>query len=86
MEKAKAKKQGGTNNGYDIQMHPERADIPPQGLDRRLLTVAAISDFHCQIGALNWYHFTSNGFIWSERMSKIEHELSMFSQIQSQVM
>ena len=33
-------------------MHPQRANIPLQGLDRRALTVGAISGPHSQPGAL----------------------------------
>ena len=29
-------------------MHPQRANIPPQGLDRRAITVRAISGPHAQ--------------------------------------
>ena len=43
-------------------MHPQRANIPLQGLDRRALTVGAISGPHSQPGALLWRHFTSRGF------------------------
>ena len=32
-------------------MHPQRANIPLQGLDRRALTVGAISGPHSQPGA-----------------------------------
>ena len=50
-------------------MQPQRANIPPQGLDRRALTVGAISGPtsgpHNQVGALLWCHFTSYGFTWS---------------------
>ena len=35
-------------------MHPQRANIPLQGLDRRVLTVRGISGPHCQIAALHW--------------------------------
>ena len=37
-------------------MHPQRANIPLQGLDRRALTVGAISGPHSQPGALLWRH------------------------------
>ena len=40
-------------------MHPQRANIPLQGLDRCALTVGAISGPHSQPGALLWRHFTS---------------------------
>ena len=36
-------------------MHPQRANIPLQGLDRRALTVEAISGPHSQPGALLWH-------------------------------
>ena len=47
-------------------MHPQRANIPLQGLDRRTLTEVAISGPHSQIaiGDLLWRHFTSRGFTW----------------------
>ena len=45
-------------------MHPQRTNIPLQGLDRRALTVGAISGPHSQTGALLWRHFTSHGFTW----------------------
>ena len=48
-------------------MHPQRPNIPLQGLDRRVLTIRAISGPHCQIGVLHWCHFTSCGFTWSEK-------------------
>ena len=38
-------------------MHPQRANIPLQGLDRRALTVGAVSGPHSQPGALLWCHF-----------------------------
>ena len=43
-------------------MHPQRAIIPLQGLDRRALTVGAILGSQSQLGALLWRHFTSQGF------------------------
>ena len=49
---------------YDVYMHPQRANIPLQGLDRPALTVGAISGPHSQPGALLWRHFTSRGFTW----------------------
>ena len=52
---------------YDEYMHPQRANIPLQGLDRRALTVGAISGPHSQPGALLWRHFASRGFIWSAK-------------------
>ena len=48
-------------------MHPQKADIPLQGLDRCVLIVRAISGPHCQIGALNWYHFTMQSWIYMVR-------------------
>ena len=58
--KTKTKKQDDTNgrvySGCDIRMHPQRANIPLQGLDGYLLTMAAISGPHCQIRALHWHH------------------------------
>ena len=45
-------------------MHPQRANIPLQGLDRRALTVGAISGPHSQPGALLWCHFTSHGSVY----------------------
>ena len=48
-------------------MHPQRANIPLQGLDRCALTVGAISGPHSQPGALLWHHFTSRGFTWSAK-------------------
>ena len=45
-------------------MQPQKANIPLQGLDRRALTVGAISGPHSQNGALLWHHFTSHGFTW----------------------
>ena len=45
--KAKTKKQNYTNSrvksGYNVCMHPQRANTSLQGLDRRVLTVGAIS-------------------------------------------
>ena len=48
-------------------MHPQRANIPLQGLDKRAMTVRAISGPHSQLGALLWCHFTSRGFTWSAK-------------------
>ena len=45
----------------------KRANIPLQGLDRRVLTVGGISGLKCQIGTLNWCYFTSCGFTWLEK-------------------
>ena len=47
-----------------MYMHPQRANTPLQGLDRRALTVRAISGPHSQIRALLWCRFTSQGFTW----------------------
>ena len=44
---------------YDVYLHPQRINIPLQGLDKHALTVGAISGPHRQIGALLWRHFTS---------------------------
>ena len=49
---------------YTYYMHPQRANTILQGLDRRALTVGAISGPHSQLGALLWHHFTSRGFTW----------------------
>ena len=55
-------------DSYDVCMHPQRANIPLQGLDRRALTVGAISGPHSQPGALLWRHFTTScGFPWSAK-------------------
>ena len=51
-------------------MHPQWANIPLQGLDRRELTVGAISGPHSQIGALHWCHFTSHGFTLSAKSAQ----------------
>ena len=45
-------------------MHPQRANIPLQGLDRRALTVGAISGPHSQPGALLWRHFMHQSWIY----------------------
>ena len=47
-----------------MHMHPQRTNIPLQGLHRRALTVEAILGPHSQPGALLWCHFTSRGFTW----------------------
>ena len=46
-------------------MHPQRANIPLQGLDIRALTVGATSGptANRELGALLWRHFISRGFI-----------------------
>ena len=71
LAKAKTKKQDDTNgrvkSSCDVHMHPQRANIPLQGLDSDVLTLGTISGPHCKIGALQWYHFTSNGFAWLEK-------------------
>ena len=54
-------------SSYDMYMHPQRANISLQGLDRHALTVGAISGPHSQIGALLWRHFTSSEFTWSAK-------------------
>ena len=46
-------------------MYPKSAYIPLQGLDRRAMTVGAMSGFHNQTGALLWHHFTICRFTWS---------------------
>ena len=61
--------------GYDIHMHPQKANIQLQGVDRCVLTVGVISGPHCQIGALHWHHFTSCGFTWLEK-SALEKQTS----------
>ena len=75
--KAKTKKQDGTNgrvlSGYAIHMHPQGVSIPPQGLDRRVLTVGAVSGPHYQIRALHWHHFTSCRFTWLEKSTVEKH-------------
>ena len=42
---------------YDFHMYPQRANIPPQGLDRHALIVGAISDptakFEPSIGTIS---------------------------------
>ena len=60
-------------------MYPQRANILLQGLDRRVLTVGAISGPHCQIGVLYWYHFTSHEFTWSEKCSGEADQLTLAS-------
>ena len=54
-------------SSYDMYMHPQRAKIPLQGVDRRALTVGAISGPHSQPGSLLWRHFTSRGFTLSAK-------------------
>ena len=56
--KAKTKKQDDTSVEFRVAMtftytHTQRANIPPQGLDRHVQTVGAISGPHRQIGALH---------------------------------
>ena len=48
-------------------MHPQRANISLQGLDRCALIVGAILGPHSRLGALLWRHFTSRGFTWSAK-------------------
>ena len=63
--KPKRKNKDDTNDsGCDVHMYPQRAIIPPQGLDRVALTVEATSGPHCQILAIHWCYFTSHGFTW----------------------
>ena len=51
-----------------MYMHPQRATIPLQDLDRRALTVGAISGPHSQPGApLLWHNFTRRGFTQSAK-------------------
>ena len=56
-------------------MHPQRANIPLQGLDRCALAVGAISGPHSEIKGLLWHHFTSYGFTWSAK-STLEKQIS----------
>ena len=58
-----------------MYMHPQRANIPLQGLDRRALTVGAISGPHSQLGALLWCHFTKSGIymIGKKHSGKADH-------------
>ena len=51
-------------------MHSQRANIPPQGLDRGELTVGALSGPHNKVGALLWCRFNSCGFTWSEKSTQ----------------
>ena len=51
-------------------MHPQRANIPLQGLDRRARIVGAISGPHSRPGGLLWRHFTSRGFTWSAKSTQ----------------
>ena len=60
-------------------MHPQRANIPLQDLDRCVLTVGAVSGPHCQITALHWCHFTSHGFTLSEKHSGEADQLTLAS-------
>ena len=55
-----------------MYMHPQRANIPLQGLDRYALTVGAISGPHSQIGGLLWHHFTSHLFTWSAKSTLVK--------------
>ena len=67
--KSLSKEETNTNtrveSSYDMYMHPQRTNIPQQGIDRRALTVGAMSDPHSRIGALLGCNFTSRGFTWS---------------------
>ena len=54
-------------SSYDVYMHPQRANIPLQGLAKRTLTVGPISGPHSQLRTLLWRHFTSHGFTWSAK-------------------
>ena len=56
-------------------MYPKSANIPLQGLDRRAMTVGAMSGFHSQTGALLWHHFTIGRFTWSTQ-STLEKQTS----------
>ena len=56
-------------------MYPKSANFPLQALDRRALTVGAMSGLHSQTGALLWHHFTIRGFIWSTQ-STLEKQTS----------
>ena len=49
-------------------MYPQKANILLKGLDRQALTVGAVSGPHCQIGALHWFHFTMQ--LWIYRVGK----------------
>ena len=56
--KAKTKKQDNTMiefrvATYDVHMHPQRANIPLQGLDRHVLAEGVISGPYCQIAAFH---------------------------------
>ena len=66
------KEKKGTNSrvwsSYDVYMHLQRVNITLQGLDRRALTVGAISGPHSHLGALLWRHFTRRGFTWSAKI------------------
>ena len=69
--KSLKKKKQDTNSivqsSYDMYMHPQKANIPLQGLDRCALAVGAISGPFSQLGALLWCHFTSHRFTWSAK-------------------
>ena len=51
-------------------MHPQRANILLQGLDRCTLTVGTISRPLRQTGGLLWDHFTNHGFTWSAKSTQ----------------
>ena len=53
-----------------MRVHPQRANIPLQGLDRRARIVGAISGPHSRPGGLLWRHFTSRGFTWSAKSTQ----------------
>ena len=46
-----------------------------QCLDRREVTVGAISGPYSKVGALRWHHFASHGFTWSAQ-STLEKQTS----------
>ena len=49
-------------SSYDMYKHPQRANIPLQGLNRLAVTVGALSGPYSQIGVLFQHHFTRRGF------------------------
>ena len=56
-----------------MYMHPQKANISLQGLNRHALTVGAIKGPHSQIGDLLWCHFTIRGFTWSAQSTVEKH-------------
>ena len=58
-------------------MYSQKANILLQGLDRRALTVAAISGLHCQIVALHWHNFTSHGVHDQQKHSRKADQLTL---------